>query len=539
MKFTKGEIMKIEDWGELEIVLEPEIKNLNDVSQLEKIAALSTKTTIQRKPAEKVSDRLKEILVINTARGGHLTVFMNKLIVFSLYGLSRQATTTLHYLLEHYNTSQSSDRYNYLGEKSDEGRKPRISLPKSLMKFKDEIKPYVLKRWGDYQKLMNILENYIFEKIKNSKNPKYDGMDDETLRKHAKKISTQYARVVFPAASTSSLIFSLNIVELARLWIITKRINFGEEFTLLVEKMYNSVKPYIPNMKEIIENEKKNISSFKIIEDSLNEMDIENYKKEFSELSKKVLIDGPSNDEELVKKLNMAYFVETGKHLEIEKLKDEIKKFYSTSFGLQNVSPVLRCLENVHFTFAEEMTQYEFEQSVRHRKVRHFTNFVAPALSKEPDFIMPKLVSEIPEAREIVENAMKEAWMLKNSLVKKISVMDILSLIPRGIKYRVVKTSDLKNYLHETILRACLNAQQEINYHKYIEIQKLNERYPSLKGILSPRCVFRYELGINPYCPEMDPENPNQKKRLGRWCGYPMWNKDWSQKVKEIEEREF
>ncbi len=529
--------MKIDDWGELEVVLEPDIKILNDISNLEELAAISTKTTIQRKPAEKISDRLKDILVINTARGGHLTVFMNELIIFSLYGISRQLTTTFHYLLEYYNTSQSSDRYNYLGEKSEDGRKPRVSLPESLMKYKDKIKPYIINRWNDYQKLMKLFENYIFEKIKNSKNPKYDGMDDEKLRKIAKKISTQYARVVFPAASTSSMIFSINIVELSRLWIISKRINFGDEFTDVVDKMYELVRQHIPNIDKIVEKEKRNISKFEIIEDSMKNIDFERYKSEFDELTKKVLVDGPSSNEELIKKLDTAYFAETGNHIDMNKLKDEIKKFYSTSFGLQNVSPVLRCLENVHFTFAEEMNQYEFEQSVRHRRVRHFTNLLASALSKNPEFIMPRLAHKIPEAEKLIRNAMSEAWKLKNSL--EIDDADALALLPRGIKYRVIKTSDLKNYLHETILRACLNAQQEINYHKYIEIQKLNEKYPSLKGIFSPRCVFRHELGINPYCPEMDPENKDPRKKIGRWCGFAMWSKDWKNKIKEVEEREF
>ncbi len=523
------------DWGELEVVTDPEVEIINDISDIEDIAAVSTKTTIQRKPAKNVSERLKRILVINTGRGGHLTVFMNKIIVFSLYGLSRQATTTLHYILEYYNTSQSSDRYNYLGEKTEDGRKPRISLPENLLRYENVIKPYVLRRWKDYQEMMSILEDYIFRRMKEMNNPRFNKTDEE-LRKLARKTATQYARIVFPAASTSSMIFSLNVVELARLYIISQRLDFGSEFRSLVNKMYKLVEPNIPNLREIIEAEMKNLESFSLIEDSFSG-DVEKYKEEFSKLSKDVLIDA-LEEKEVLKRLDRAFFLTTGRHLDIEELKKEVMKFYSTSFGLQNVSPVLRCLENIRFSFAEEMTQYEFEQSVRHRRVRHFTNLFLPAMSENPDYVVPKIISKIPRAREILDNAMKEAWRLKKKLLEEgVKLSDILSLLPRGIRYRVIKTSDMKNYLHETILRLCLNAQQEINYHKYLEVRKLNEKYPSLRGLFAPRCVYRYKLGLSPFCPEMNPSAEGEKK-LGRWCGFPVWA-NWGDKVKELEEREF
>ena len=519
--------MKTIDWESVEVVVDPEVELIKDVSDIESLAAISTKTTIQRKPAKSVPKELGQKLVLNTARAGHLTVFMNELIVFSIYGLSRQATTTLHYLLEHYNTSQSSDRYNYLGEKSSEGRKPRISLPKSMLKYEDAIKPYIERRWEDYQNVLNELKNHIADKMRKSGNPKYV---PEKIDKLAKKAATQYARIVFPAASTSSMIFALNIIELARLYIITQRVDFGEEVRTLVDKMYKLVEPNIPNIKSIVENELRMIKSFKIAEDDVPS-DVESYKKWFDGLVENVIVN-PMEERDLIDRLEQACIASYGRKLSIEELKDEIAKFYATSFGLQNVSPVLRCLENVRITFAEEMTQYEFEQSVRHRKVRHFTNLFMAALSDEPDYVVPKLVGSVDESKRILERAMKEAWELKKELLSKgARLSDILALLPRGIKYRVIKTSDLKNYLHESALRLCMNAQQEINYHKYLEAKKLRELYPSLKDIFAPRCAYRYRIGVRPFCPEMS------ENGIGRWCGYPMWN--WDEMFEELGKREF
>ncbi len=521
--------MKLMNWGNIEVVVEPDIELISDASHLEDMAAISTKTTIQRKPAKEVSNELKKKLVINTAKAGHLTVFMNDNIIFSLYGLSRQATTTIHYLLEHYNTSQSSDRYNYLGEKSEGTRKPRVSLPPQMTKHEDILKPYFLEMWENYQEMLKILQDYIYGKIKNSPNPKYN-VNDEKLRKIAKKTATQYARIVFPAASSSSMIFSLNIIELARLYIISKKIDFGDEFSSLVDAMYSKVKPYVPNFNEIVEKELKNIMSFDILENKINPL--EDYKKEFSKMAENVIVN-PMSEKELLSRLDTAFFSIHGRHLNISELVDEIIKFYSTSFGLQNVSPTLKSLESIHFTFAEEMTQYEFEQSVRHRKVRHFTNLFLPAMSEEPDFVIPKLISGIPTAVNLLNKSMKRAWEVRKELLERgEKLSNILSVLPRGIKYRVVKTSDLKNYLHESLLRLCMNAQQEINYHKYMEMKKLNELYPSLKGIFAPRCVYRRILGLTPYCPEMS------ENGIGRWCGYPMWD-NWEKMSEKLKEREF
>jgi thymidylate synthase ThyX len=137
-------------------------------------------------------------------------------------------------------------------------------------------------------------------------------------------------------------------------------------------------------------------------------------------------------------------------------------------------------------------------------------------LSDEPDYLVPMLVDEVPEAAELYRETMDETW----SAIRRLRVAGVPDefaayLLPNAVPIRFTESADLLNLHHKMAMRLCYNAQEEIWKASVEEATQIREINPRIGKWLLPPCGLRHAAGVRPVCPEGD-----------RFCGDIVWKKD-------------
>jgi thymidylate synthase (FAD) len=153
-------------------------------------------------------------------------------------------------------------------------------------------------------------------------------------------------------------------------------------------------------------------------------------------------------------------------------------KHYNDSVDPEKVSKLLRyCIDRGHesviehatFTFSiEGVSRALTHQLVRHRLASFSQQSQRYVKMDTPTFVTPKGIEELKDsewftAKAIFENAMKEAWMAYNELVKLgLSPEDARFVLPNACTTNIVVSMNCRELLHFFSLRCCMKAQWEI-----------------------------------------------------------------------------
>src|SRR3984893_18391140 len=144
-------------------------------------------------------------------------------------------------------------------------------------------------------------------------------------------------------------------------------------------------------------------------------------------------------------------------------------------------APLLRPLHHDNFTFAKKSSPTADSQDQRHRMVPGSRPLLVLTDTREPDFIPPKLLAQNPQAREVYERAMADAWAAKNELLDRGVPREIaLYLLPNAKAIRLVESGSLLHLLHKWTMRTCFNAQEEIYQASMEEIEQVRAALPAL-----------------------------------------------------------
>lgn len=204
---------------------------------------------------------------------------------------------------------------------------------------------------------------------------------------------------------------------------------------------------------------------------------------------------------------------------EIEKnLTDEsVEKFVSMLMSLGHESP----LEHVSFTFAVEgISRACSHQLVRHRIASYSQQSQRYVKLEQFDYIIPKEIEKIKEAKEIFVDAMKKDQQDYDKLVEilqkkhledflekgidekkakkdaeKKAIEDARYLFPNACETKIVFTMNVRSLYNFIEHRACERAQweiQELSEKMLVELKKVSPILFKNKG---PKCV-------NAGCPE-------------------------------------
>jgi thymidylate synthase ThyX len=175
-----------------------------------------------------------------------------------------------------------------------------------------------------------------------------------------------------------------------------------------------------------------------------------------------------------------------------------------------------RALFHPSYTFRKKLSHTADSQDQRHRMTPASRPALPAYLSDEPDYIVPMLVGDVPEADALYRATMDETWAAIGELRAR-GVADEFAayLLPNAVAIRFTESADLLNLHHKCAMRLCYNAQEEIWRASLDEALQIREANPRIGPWLLPPCTLRHHAGVRPVCPEGE-----------RFCGVVVWKQD-------------
>ena len=179
-----------------------------------------------------------------------------------------------------------------------------------------------------------------------------------------------------------------------------------------------------------------------------------------------------------------------------------------------------RALFHPGYTFRKKLSHTADSQDQRHRMTPASRPALPAYLSDEPDYVVPMLVGDVPEARGALRGRRwRRRWQAIGELRSR-GVADEFAayLLPNAVAIRFTESADLLNLHHKFAMRLCYNAQEEIWRASLDEALQIREVNPRIGPWLLPPCTLRHLAEARPVCPEGD-----------RFCGVVVWKQDQSE----------
>ena len=187
-------------------------------------------------------------------------------------------------------------------------------------------------------------------------------------------------------------------------------------------------------------------------------------------------------------------------------------------------SKLSRAMFHPSYTFRKKLSHTADSQDQRHRMTPGSRPALPGYLSEEPDYIVPMLVPEVPEAEALYRRTMEETWEAINRLrAREVSDEYAAYLLPNAVAIRFTESADLLNLHHKFAMRLCYNAQEEIWRASLDEALQIREVNPRIGPWLLPPCTLRHHAQVRPVCPEGE-----------RFCGVVVWKKDAAEFVRTL-----
>src|SRR4030095_16687600 len=152
-----------------------------------------------------------------------------------------------------------------------------------------------------------------------------------------------------------------------------------------------------------------------------------------------------------------------------------------------------RALFHPSYTFRKKISHTADSQDQRHRMTPASRPALPAYLSDEPDYIVPMLVEDAPEADALYRRTMEETWQDIGELrARGVSDEFAAYLLPNAVAIRFTESADLLNLHHKFAMRLCYNAQEEIWRASLDEALQITEVNPRIGPWLLPPCTLRH-----------------------------------------------
>jgi len=181
--------------------------------------------------------------------------------------------------------------------------------------------------------------------------------------------------------------------------------------------------------------------------------------------------------------------------IEEDLTEEKVEKFLSRLVSMGHESPI----EHISFTFAAEgVSRSLTHQLVRHRLASYSQQSQRYVREDQFDYIIPKEIEELDEAREIYIEKMKKdqetydklvQLLMENGRDEKQAIEDARYVLPNGAETKIVLTMNARSLLHFFRLRTCERAQREIRDLAIEMLRQVKEVYPIIFKNAGPSCI--------------------------------------------------
>jgi len=475
-------------------------------------------------------ESITDLIVESTRKSGHLTTRQNFEILFGLDNVSRQLIWSFLHPHPFYNSDQVSQRY--VAVKEGNYYIPPIE-GKALNLYIENAKEQI----DAYNQLKEILAPVVAKEYfkifpQREGKEKYQKSNENTIEKKSQEV----ARYVLGVDTFAYLYHSVNALTLMRYFRACSLTDVPIETKFVVFEMVNQVAEkdikFLKELEDPLPLEKTpEFQVLKSLKNPINFKKAKLFKKEFDEglqgyTSK--LISWNVNAPQTLAKAVRDVLGKDSNSLSDEKaieliLNPDKNKLLGEVLNLTTLNKPSQALHTISYTFEKKISHTADSQDQRHRMTPAARPILATHYDGNPDYIIPTLIKQSPEALKLYQNIMEKTFKTINQLLERgISPENALYRLPNAFPIRFVESGDLLNLHHKYRMRLCFNAQEEIFNASVDETKQISAIHPQIgKWLLAP-CGIRWSAHTTPFCPEGE-----------RYCGKPLWDK----KVEEYPER--
>ncbi len=449
-------------------------------------------------------------------QAGHHTTLQHAHFQFSMSNVSRQFVWSFLHSHPFYNSEQVSQRYVSV-------REGNYAVPPMPAEAEPIYRQAAENQMEAYRRLVQMLgpetEHQFLKRFPGRK------PDHPVVVKSVKKKAQEVARYVLPVATFAYLYHTISGITLLRYWRMCEQYDAPAEQRLVVKKMVELLLEHDPLYERLLEEplllEETTECQFLDSRGWGGEGCSTAFIEEFDQsLEGRVsrLVDFSAKGEKV-----LAASVREVLGLSCAELSDEEavdlvmnparNRTLGEKMNCTTHSKLSRALYHVSYTFRKKLSHTADSQDQRHRMTPASRPILARHLSEAPDYIVPTLIRQVPQAEAFYRKTMEQTWEAMNRL-KALGVKEEfrMYLLPNAAPIRFTESSDLLNLRHKMVMRLCYNAQEEIWRASVDETEQILEQQPGIGRYLLPPCGVRKLAGARPYCPEGD-----------RFCGERVW----------------
>jgi flavin-dependent thymidylate synthase len=479
----------------------------------------SAKGIITEDQASAKPDR-RDAIAKSIYEAGHHTTFQHAHFQFSLENVSRQFLWTFLHSHPFYNSEQVSQRYV-------EVKKGNFAIP-AMGPAEREIYERTARRQQDaYVRLTELLTPIAAERYFGLFPGRTRGDGRVRFGGAVQKRAQEIARYVLPVATFSYLYHTVSGVTLFRYWRLCDSMDAPAEQREVVGQMVAEVLRHDPLYETILQDplpleETPEYAAFRALPRVRSAGRA--FREEFDrELSGRVsrLVDWKANNEEIlasaVREILGVSRADLADDEAIRMVLDPSRnRILGETLTLTTHDKLSRALFHPSYTFRKKLSHTADSQDQRHRMTPASRPALPAYLSEEPDYIVPMLLADVPEAEALYRRTMEETWAAIGELrARGVSDESAAYLLPNAVAIRFTESADLLNLHHKFAMRLCYNAQEEIWRASLDEALQIREVNPRIGPWLLPPCTLRHLAEVRPVCPEGE-----------RFCGVVVWKKD-------------
>ena len=464
---------------------------------------------------EEITDKQRVTIGSATYYGGHHTVYQHAHFEFGLENISRQFVWSFLHAHPFYNSEQQSQRYVRLD-------RAQAFIPPAGPHFgtteRAVYEKAVARAWEHYRELTKVLEpgaRAILGDIWHV-GPMSHAKRVQKVSRQAEKRTIEVARYVLPVAAFTTMVHTLSGIVLHRLCRMHAASDTPSEARQIIGEMVERVREVDPQFFDRFDN----VPMGDPPEWQAPPRDGEAFARQFDArlagLTSRLIDYSPG----AIAAMGEAYRAVMGQTAAecsdseaLDRMLNPARNPYrreTLDIGVH--APMMRALQHANFTFAKKISHTADSQDQRHRMVPGSRPLLTLADTRAPDYVTPMLIRENPQAMEIYQRAMEEAWAAKNELLDRgVPVEFALYLLPNAKAIRLVESGSLLHLLHKWTMRTCFNAQEEIYQSSIEEVEQVRAAFPELGQYIGPPCYLRAGIST-PICTEGS-----------HFCGVKVW----------------
>jgi flavin-dependent thymidylate synthase len=473
----------------------------------------------------------RDALAKSIYAAGHHTTFQHAHFQFAIENVSRQFLWTFLHSHPFYNSEQVSQRYV-------EVKGGNYAVPPMGPAERDLFEMTALRQQNAYERLTQLLTPLAGERYFGLFPGRTRGDGRKKFAGSVQKRAQEIARYVLPVATFAYLYHTVSGITLFRYWRLCESYDAPTEQREVVGRMVEEVLRHDPLYETVLQDplpleETQEFALFQSLASARPAGAAgKDFRREFDrELSGRVsrLVDWKANNEEIlassVREILGLPRAALSDDEAIRLVLDPSKnRLLGETLTMTTHGKLSRALFHPSYTFRKKLSHTADSQDQRHRMTPASRPALPAYLSDEPDYIVPMLVAEVPEAADLYHRTMRESWDAINALRSRgVSDEYAAYLLPNAVAIRFTESADLLNLHHKFAMRLCYNAQEEIWRASLDEALQIREVNPRIGPWLLPPCTLRHHAQVRPVCPEGD-----------RFCGVVVWKQDATQYVRTL-----